>query len=87
MTLERHQNLRANVKRLWFAGEANSAEFFGFLQGAWLEGQEVGERLAKIISGGVKEKDGQMKRYQVLKGTTTPDEYTDVNGWASALDD
>ncbi|KAH6884599.1 hypothetical protein B0T10DRAFT_462929 [Thelonectria olida] len=87
MTLEKHQNLRANVKRLWFAGEANSAEFFGFLQGAWLEGQEVGERIAKIISGGVTEKAGQMKRYEVLRGTTTLDEYSDVNGWESALND
>jgi polyamine oxidase len=28
-----HQNLRANLGRLWFAGEATSAAYFGFLQG------------------------------------------------------
>ncbi|KAH6674231.1 putative flavin-containing polyamine oxidase [Halenospora varia] len=33
MSLETHQNLRANLGRLWFAGEATSAEYFGFLQG------------------------------------------------------
>jgi len=31
--IETHQNLRANLGRLWFAGEATSAEYFGFLQG------------------------------------------------------
>ena len=30
-TLEEHQNLRANVGGLWFAGEATSAEYYGFL--------------------------------------------------------
>ena len=29
-----HQNLRANVGRVWFAGEATSAEYYGFLHGA-----------------------------------------------------
>jgi len=33
LSLETHQNLRANLGRLWFAGEATSAEYFGFLQG------------------------------------------------------
>ncbi|RDL37527.1 Amine oxidase [Venustampulla echinocandica] len=32
LSLETHQNLRANVERLWFAGEATSVEYFGFLQ-------------------------------------------------------
>ena len=35
-SLEDHQNLRANLGRLWFAGEATSAEYFGFLQGRLL---------------------------------------------------
>ena len=34
MSIETHQNLRANLDRLWFAGEATSAEYYGFLQGA-----------------------------------------------------
>lgn len=32
-SLEMHQNLRANIGRLYFAGEATSAQYFGFLQG------------------------------------------------------
>ena len=38
MTLEKHQNLRANVNRLYFAGEATSAQYYGFLQGkrSWI---------------------------------------------------
>ncbi|KAL9561087.1 hypothetical protein ACKAV7_014442 [Fusarium commune] len=63
MTLEKHQNLRANVDRLWFAGEANSAEFFGYLQGAYFEGQEIGERIARILKGEESEQSQQMKRF------------------------
>lgn len=33
LSLETHQNLRANLNRLYFAGEATSAEYFAFLQG------------------------------------------------------
>jgi len=33
LTIETHQNLRANLGRLYFAGEAMSAEYYGFLQG------------------------------------------------------
>lgn len=32
-SLQMHQNLRANAGRLYFAGEATSAQYFGFLQG------------------------------------------------------
>lgn len=46
LSLETHQGLRANLGRLWFAGEAGSVEYFGFLQGvfsassflSWLSG-------------------------------------------------
>lgn len=34
---ETHQDLRANVGRLWFAGEATSAEYLGYLQGSLLD--------------------------------------------------
>ncbi|KAF4982180.1 hypothetical protein FZEAL_2157 [Fusarium zealandicum] len=87
MTLEKHQNLRANVDRLWFAGEANSAEFFGYLQGAWTEGREIGDRIAQIIGGKASEKSQQMKKYKILRGTTRPDEYNDANGWSVPLED
>ncbi|KAL6366047.1 hypothetical protein LRP88_00142 [Fusarium phalaenopsidis] len=82
MTLEKHQNMRANVDRLWFAGEANSAQFFGYLQGAYFEGQEIGDRIARIIGGKGTEAALQMRRYEVLEGTTTPDEYNESNGWS-----
>ncbi|KAJ4256131.1 hypothetical protein NW762_009207 [Fusarium torreyae] len=87
MTLEKHQNLRANVDRLWFAGEANSAEFFGYLQGAYFEGQEIGERLVRILSGEESEKSQQMKRYKTLRGTTEPEEHDAANGWSIPLSD
>ena len=53
-TLEMHENLRANVGRLYFAGEATSAEYFGFLHGAWYEGREAGERIAGDITSNCK---------------------------------
>lgn len=36
LSLETHQNLRANLERLWFAGEATSVGYFGWLQGMFL---------------------------------------------------
>jgi polyamine oxidase len=33
LSVETHQNLRANLDRLYFAGEATSSEYFAFLQG------------------------------------------------------
>ncbi|CAK7210836.1 polyamine oxidase1, flavin-containing amine oxidoreductase [Sporothrix bragantina] len=87
MTLEKHQNLRANVERLWFAGEANSAEYFGFMHGAWFEGREVGQRVAAALNAtSTKGKGGhhnstQMTRYEVLHGTTDLKEYNFANGW------
>ena len=33
LSIETHQNLRANLGRLYFAGEATSVEYFAFLQG------------------------------------------------------
>jgi polyamine oxidase len=44
-TLAMHQNLRVNLGRLWFAGEATSTSYFCFLQGAYLRGQRLEERL------------------------------------------
>ncbi|KAH9887071.1 amine oxidase [Cubamyces lactineus] len=49
---EHHENLRANVgDRLWFAGEATSQKYFGFLHGAYFEGLDVATLLAKCIQG------------------------------------
>jgi len=80
-TLEMHQNLRANVGRLYFAGEAQSAEYFGFLHGAWFEGQEVGERIAgQITTECVNQPSGcgAYNHYEVLHGTT---EFWEVNAF------
>ncbi|KAI0133907.1 hypothetical protein BJ170DRAFT_664144 [Xylariales sp. AK1849] len=89
MTLEKHQNLRANVGRLWFAGEANSAEYFGFLQGGWFEGREVGTRIATMLgannsTGNGTMRTGPMARYEVLHGTTNISEYNAANGWTTS---
>ncbi|KAF2656312.1 polyamine oxidase-like protein [Lophiostoma macrostomum CBS 122681] len=84
-TLERHQNLRANVERLYFAGEHTSAEYYGFLHGAWFEGREAGERIAGLITQNcvnVGSGCGNYTNYEVLHGTTTFDEVNAFNGMA-----
>jgi polyamine oxidase len=50
MTLENHQNLRANVDRVWFAGKATSTNYFGFLQCAYFERKEIGDRIAAKLN-------------------------------------
>ncbi|POS72900.1 N1-acetylpolyamine oxidase [Diaporthe helianthi] len=77
MTLEKHQNLRANVGALWFAGEHTSAQYYGFLQGSWFEGHERGVRIAAALKGN----GTAMQAYDVLQGTTEPSEYDATNGW------
>ncbi|KAG2148956.1 amine oxidase [Suillus clintonianus] len=48
------ENLRATVdKTLWFAGEATSLKYFGFLHGAYYEGLNAGEEVAKCVEGPV----------------------------------
>lgn len=82
VTLEKHQNLRANVDRLWFAGEASSSLWFGYMQGAWFEGQETGQRVASELGARVAgDNKGPMTNYDVLHGTTFEDEYDEENGW------
>ncbi|KAL2830313.1 amine oxidase [Aspergillus cavernicola] len=87
-TLEMHQNLRANVNRLWFAGEATSAQYFGFLHGAWFEGKEAGENVAALLGDECSKTSNSgrgdckgRKHYGVLHGTTPLGAYTGVNGW------
>ncbi|CAN9118273.1 polyamine oxidase [Alternaria alternata] len=86
-TLEMHQNLRANLGRLYFAGEAMSAEYFGFLHGAWFEGQEVGERIAGQITTECVNRGsgcGSYNRYEVLHGTTELWEVNAFNGMGTS---
>lgn len=94
MTLEKHQNLRANIDRLYFAGEATSAQYFGFLQGAFYEGRDVGLRIAGLLGGSGRETGecnanttigcGSMDYYSTLHGTTHLDEYNVSNGWPTS---
>jgi polyamine oxidase len=86
MTLEKHQNMRANLQRLWFAGEANSAEFFGFLHGALTEGRDIGHRIGRILNGKAGDDEFDMERYEELHGTTFADEYDEDNGWLFPYD-
>jgi polyamine oxidase len=49
---EHHANMRAPLEnRLWFAGEAMSADYYGFLHGAWLEGQSVAHDVLQCLEG------------------------------------
>lgn len=79
MTLEMRENLRANVGRLWFAGEHTSINWFGFLQGAYFEGQKIGERLAARLNGDTIGGE-ELKYYAVPNKTTDPSEWNDENG-------
>ncbi|KIM77435.1 hypothetical protein PILCRDRAFT_76792 [Piloderma croceum F 1598] len=50
---DHHENLRATVdQRLWFAGEATSMKWFGFLHGAYYEGVDVAKAMVKCIQAG-----------------------------------
>ncbi|EAW08770.1 putative flavin containing polyamine oxidase [Aspergillus clavatus NRRL 1] len=85
-TLEIHQNLRANVERLWFAGEATSSAYFGFAHGAWYEGREVGEHVAALLRGKCvrlqgRKACGEQTHYELLHGTTPLEAYNVNNGW------
>lgn len=83
-TLEMHQNLRANVGRLWFAGEATSSQWFGFLHGAYFSGRDVGQQLAGVLAQNCTNNEGICAgevHYEVLHGTTTHDEFNAANGW------
>jgi polyamine oxidase len=84
-TLEMHQNLRANVDRLWFAGEHTSSSYFGYMQGAWFEGRDIGGRIAGLVGGVcVNEGEGacgEMIHYETLHGTTDASKYNIKNGW------
>lgn len=81
-TLEQHQNLRANLDRLYFAGEATSQEYFGFIQGAYYEGQIAAEAIVACLNGTGGSCPGYI-RSEVLMGSTPPDSYNETNGWTA----
>ena len=80
VTVQEHQNLRANVGRLWFAGEHTSAEYYGFLHGAWFEGQKVGLQVAGCLQGNGTACGGET-RYEVLYGTQEASAFGAQDGW------
>ncbi|OJJ73954.1 hypothetical protein ASPBRDRAFT_194850 [Aspergillus brasiliensis CBS 101740] len=79
-SLQEHQNLRANVDRVYFAGEATSQEFFGYLHGAYYEGKHVAEYLAPCV-GDPEATWCDQTNYEVLSGVTPYNLYNPVNGW------
>ncbi|KAF7192187.1 Polyamine oxidase 1 [Pseudocercospora fuligena] len=89
-SLQMHQNLRANVGRMFYAGEHISGQFYGFLHGSWYSGREMGERVAglhgKKCLGSAGEPDieacGELKHYEILEGVTPEQDYDTENGWA-----
>lgn len=82
VTLDEHQNLRANVGRLWFAGEHTSAEYFGFLHGGYFEGQSAGESVAACVKGKCEEEVS----YSVLKATDGQGVFDAMNGWTGGME-
>lgn len=56
MLTEHHDNMRAPLPqqsaqpRLWFAGEAMSQDYYGYLHGAWIEGQKTARKIMDCIS-------------------------------------
>ncbi|TDZ47236.1 Polyamine oxidase [Colletotrichum trifolii] len=81
LSLEMHQNLRANLDNLWFAGEATHPQYFGFLQGAWYEGKSAGEAIAGCIRD--MESCRRQRSYEVLHGNTPLGSYNLTNGWTA----
>ncbi|KAG9017094.1 hypothetical protein FRB90_001775, partial [Tulasnella sp. 427] len=52
--VEHQDNLRAPVQTLYFAGEHTSFDFYGYLQGAYLEGEKAGKAIASCVKKGGK---------------------------------
>lgn len=76
-TIEQHQNLRANVGKLWFAGEATSVPYYGYLQGALTEGQIAG----LAVAGCVKGKCVDQPHYEVVPASSSPQNLNAANGF------
>ncbi|KAF8989807.1 amine oxidase [Hymenopellis radicata] len=47
-----HMNLRANLGRLYFGGEATSLRYFGFLHGAYHEGHDMATLISDCVDAG-----------------------------------
>ncbi|OJI80459.1 hypothetical protein ASPTUDRAFT_59176 [Aspergillus tubingensis CBS 134.48] len=51
VSAQTHRNLRANVGRVFFAGEATSPNFSGFLHGAYYEGKRAAKSITSCHDG------------------------------------
>ena len=91
LTIEGHQNLRAPNDRLWYAGEATSRQYYGYLQGAYFEGKRAGEKVAACLQGtGDREECASTvgtpggpdveNHYEVLNGTTSKGQVRRIRG-------
>jgi polyamine oxidase len=50
---QHHWNLRQPIgsNKVFFAGESNSREYFGYVQGAWEDGKETAVKVANCLKG------------------------------------
>lgn len=95
-SLATHQNLRANISRLFFAGEATSSTYFGFLHGAYFEGLKAGMTVAGLATGRCFNQNAYQtgnitglvihscvgeQKFETLHGTTPLSMYSSLNGW------
>ena len=74
------------LKSYTTAGEATSAQYFGFLHGAWFEGRDAGERIAELLGGKCANADpaddcGDRKYYERLYGSSPLADYSVFDGW------
>ncbi|KAM0543290.1 hypothetical protein ACHAPJ_012374 [Fusarium lateritium] len=82
VTTERHQNFRANVGRVWFAGEGTSLAGRCTVTGAYEEGAKIGQRIANVINGTFGTDDsGPERHYESLHGASFSDSLIKENGW------
>jgi polyamine oxidase len=65
-----HMNMRAPLGNLWFAGEAMSADYYGFLHGAWLEGHAVANSIYQCFNGNC----STSKNYKYVTGCDNLDD-------------
>lgn len=65
-TSQHLDNLRANVGKLYFAGEATSRKYFGFLHGAYFEGLNMGQVVADCLN---KKQCGDLERFASVKNS------------------
>ncbi|KAH0582443.1 Polyamine oxidase [Termitomyces sp. J132] len=63
---QHHDNFRADVGRLYFAGEGTSQDYYGYLHGAYFEGRDIADVVAKCVHG-----NGcvSLQRYEEVKNT------------------